>query len=152
MIMIHILYDYHQSGGRDVTDDLRDRINALSGQTMASKLRKVMPDIDRKVREGVKHEDIVSALKEAGLKLSLTTFRTYFYRYRKSLGKPSDDKAPEQEDGNLFPTSAGLIQAAISEVDTEGFEAALDARQREATNQKYLGQTPFFFPKKGKQK
>lgn len=42
-----------------------------------------MPVIDRKVREGVRHEDIVEALEAAGLSVSLNTFRVNLYRYRK---------------------------------------------------------------------
>ena len=58
-----------------MSDDLEARIEALTGRTAAARLRAVMPVIDRKVREGVRHEDIVEALQAAGLSVSLNTFR-----------------------------------------------------------------------------
>jgi hypothetical protein len=114
-----------------VVDDLKTRINALSGKTTAAKLRDVMPDIDRKVREGVRHEDIIQTLGETGLKLSLATFRGNLYRYRRLV-----QSIPEPE------LTQDQAIAQIFDSPPMNLEDVLDARQRETIEQKYVGKRP----------
>jgi hypothetical protein len=124
-----------------VTNDLKTIINEMSGTTVAAKLRGLMPDIDRKIKEGVTHQEMVQALRRAGLEITLGNFRMNLYRYRQKL-KDGQPAAPEvEETGNLFPASTNLIQTAIS-AGSQGsepdFEAALDPKQQEAANSKFF--------------
>ena len=67
--------------------DARDAIRALNPQSQAGRLRELMPDIEAKVREGVRHDEIVAALGRAGIQVSLPTFRTTLYRWRRSCSE-----------------------------------------------------------------
>jgi hypothetical protein len=133
-----------------VADDLEARIEALTGRTAAARLRAVMPVIDRKVREGVRHEDIVQALEAAGLRLSLNTFRSYLYRYRKR------HQAQEAASTSAHPKAHSSPAAAAGEAEAAGvdrgadaaFEAALDPKRREALGDSYLNRRPPIVRKK----
>lgn len=120
-----------------MSEDLRTRINALSGRTTAAKLRAIMEDIDRKVREGVSHEDIVQTLRESGLEISLATFRGNLYRYRRSLASESA-KSQDQKPGFEHEVTFQTIHVPPN-VD---FESALDPRQRAVTIRKYTEKPP----------
>ncbi len=73
-------------------DKLKTAISKLTGSTAAAKLRQVMPEIDEKIEQGVRHEEIVAALHEGGIEVNLEIFRKNLYRYRAKLrtaaGKP----------------------------------------------------------------
>ncbi|MGH6910296.1 MAG: hypothetical protein ACREEG_08930, partial [Phenylobacterium sp.] len=64
-------------------DPLRDALDALRPASVAARLRRLMPQIDRRISEGISHEAIVVALKAEGLDVSLNTFRSNLYRYRR---------------------------------------------------------------------
>jgi hypothetical protein len=125
-----------------VADDLEARIEALTGRTAAARLRAVMPVIDRKVREGVRHEDIVQALEAAGLRLSLNTFRSYLYRYRKrhQAQGTASTSAPPKTYGSP-PPAPEESEPSAPDADAD-FEAALDPQRREALGDSYLTRRP----------
>ena len=133
-----------------MSDDLEARIEALTGRTAAARLRAVMPVIDRKVREGVRHEDIVEALQAAGLRVSLNTFRVNLYRYRKRnrvQGAASTSAHPKTHNSPpAAPGEAGPV-AAAGDADA-AFEAALDPKRREALANRYLTRRPPIVGKK----
>jgi len=89
-------------------EELKAIIEAIPGKTLAAKLRRVMPEIDRRVREGVMHEEIVKALNEHGFDLNLNTFRSYLYRYRRKL-----------KDAAEFPSAKAPGAAPISPPATD---------------------------------
>lgn len=76
--------------------DLKAAIAAVPEKSLAAKLRKVMPDIDRRLRDGASHESIVEVLRKGGITMSLTTFRTNLYRWRKSVEQPSAAPQPQR--------------------------------------------------------
>jgi hypothetical protein len=133
-----------------VSDDLEARIEALTGRTAAARLRAVMPAIDRKVREGVRHEDIVEALQAAGLNVSLNTFRVNLYRYRKrsqAQGAASTSAHPKTHGSPSTASGEAGPVAAAGDADA-AFEAALDPKQREALANRYLTRRPPIVGKK----
>ena len=75
------------------TDDLKAMISAMPGKTLAAKLRAVMPEIDKRVREGVRHDELIEMLNIHGFDLKLNTFRKYLYRYRKKLAEEQQQPA-----------------------------------------------------------
>ena len=80
------------------TDALKDRIeNIRPRMTLAAKLRELMPEIDRQVRAGVQHDDIVETLNANGFDVNLNTFRSYLYRYRKKRRASEGQPEPEPE-------------------------------------------------------
>jgi len=137
-----------QGQGEAVSDDLEARIEALTGRTAAARLRAIMPVIDRKVREGVRHEDIVAALEAAGLRVSLNTFRSYLYRYRKRSQAQGAASASEHPKTHSSPPAApGEAEPSALDADA-AFEAALDPKQREAIANSYLTRRPPIVGKK----
>lgn len=117
------------------TDTIKRLIDAVPGRTVAARLRRIMPDIDRRVREGVQHDDIIAVLNANGFNLNLNTFRSCLYRYRKAMreeGAPAAVPVPASTDSD---TSA----AAPSLADV------FDPIRRDALGEKYLGRTrPLF--------
>jgi hypothetical protein len=70
------------------TEDVRALIQSLPGRTLAAKLRDLMPDIDQRIKTGVRHQEIVDALNSHGgfdQDIKLTTLRSYLFRYRQGL-------------------------------------------------------------------
>lgn len=88
-------------------EDIKTAILGLPGRTLAAKLRQLMPDIDRRVREGVGHEEIVETLNRHGIEVKLETFRKYLYRYRKKAKSTEAALAPTEKQGaSTRPTTA----------------------------------------------
>ncbi len=127
------------------SDKLREAIGRLSGTSLAARLRPLLPEIDRKAREGVRHADIVAALAAEGLTVSLETFRKTLYRYR-AAHPPADE--PSIGPFGPPPSPAEPAGAASGQDDGRGapsapygatdFEAALDPKTRDALGEKYL--------------
>ncbi|AIY44232.1 hypothetical protein LT85_p053 (plasmid) [Collimonas arenae] len=62
---------------------VKQAISEMQPTTKAAKLRSLMPEIERKLAEGVQFKDVLEALKIGGLEFDLATFKTYVYRFRK---------------------------------------------------------------------
>jgi hypothetical protein len=73
--------------------DLKVSIERLEAKTKAGRLRSLMPMIEAKVRQGIRHVDIIRALNEAGFAISEYTYRSYLQRYRKKRAKPGKPSA-----------------------------------------------------------
>ena len=140
-------------------EKLKQTLASVNARTMAAKLRLVMPEIELKVQQGVSHEDIVAALKEGGLEVSLEAFRKTLYRARakhrtaelRTAAKPA---IPQNADGN--PSGMGeawMEEPAAPEQDanasrTVSFDDAIDPRKREALASSYLDRRPPIIGKK----
>lgn len=103
-----------------------------------------MPVIDRKVREGVRHEDIVEALQAAGVSVSLNTFRVNLYRYRKrSRAEGAASTSAHPKTHNSPPAAPGEAEPVAAAGDADAaFEAALDPKRRKALGDSYLTRRP----------
>lgn len=98
--------------------EIRAMLDRLEGKTVSAKLRELMPEIDRKVRAGVGHEEIVEALNAQGFDLKLTNFRSILYRYRKK--NPGNAKhESEQRNGNSVVPVVGATPAANAKAQQE---------------------------------
>jgi len=62
--------------------DLKISIEKLEAKTKAGNLRALMPMIEAKVRQGIRHVEIIRALNEQGFVISEYTYRSYLQRYR----------------------------------------------------------------------
>jgi hypothetical protein len=116
---------------------MKSRINALGVTSKAARLKVLMPEIDRKVSQGVKHEDIVQALAEDGLTVSLATFRTNLYRYRRQSGQDAPEQAKVKN--VMEPQNEFLLHQNSPPLISDGdFEAAMDHRNRDELANQYL--------------
>lgn len=132
-------------------DSAKGLIETIEVKTQAARLRAIMPDILRRIDEGVSHEQIVEALNRGGqFDLNLGTFRKYLYRYRKKLrqqpksGKPAVETAA-RTNGNL---SSELVQDSDDETqgdetktDSEKLAEVLSARNRDTLGDNYLNRS-----------
>jgi hypothetical protein len=76
--------------------DLKNSLEKLQARTKAGKLRALMPIIEAKTREGIRHVDIIRLLNDQGLAISEYTYRSYLQRYREkqaAAGRPSAGRA-----------------------------------------------------------
>lgn len=141
----------------DEREALKSLIQGIPGKTLAAKLRTIMPEIDRRVREGVQHQEIIDALNEQGFDINLNTFRSYLYRYRKKVsqegGKEVDCtnqglRNPEAEppepasttDGNSSVEDSGEEIPQDDDAQTSSFDDLFDSQKRDAFSDKYMSQ------------
>ncbi|WP_050453546.1 hypothetical protein [Candidatus Burkholderia verschuerenii] len=131
-------------------DKLKEAIAGLTGSTAAAKLRQVMPEIDRKVQDGVRHEEIVAALAEAGIEVKLETLRKNLYRYRaknRAVGVTSPPSRPASVTNGNSSASEDSEDQTPAPVAENQFEDALDPKKRDAIGEKYLGKSRPLFGK-----
>jgi hypothetical protein len=61
-------------------------IHGFPGRTLAAKLRRLLPQIEKRIEEGVRLPEIVDALNRSGAlgaEVRLTTLKTYLRRFRR---------------------------------------------------------------------
>ncbi|ECT3230458.1 hypothetical protein D1336_21485 [Salmonella enterica subsp. enterica serovar Heidelberg] len=137
------------------TDALKGRIENIRPKTIAAKLRELMPEIDRQVRAGVQHDDIVETLNANGFDVNLNTFRSYLYRYRKKArvdeGQPEPKQTTHEADGNSPVVSEGTGDVS-PDFDAGSLADALDARKRDELGDKYVGRHRPIFSKRSDKK
>lgn len=139
----------------DQSDALKGLIEGIPGKTLAAKLRGLMPEIDRRVREGVQHEEIIETLNANGFNLNLNTFRSYLYRYRKKLRTGGVVSKP----ANSATTANGnsSVDEAVEEEETPSgsppsLDDILDAKKRDKLGDQYLSRTRPIFNKRSEKK
>jgi len=94
--------------------DVQTMLQGLQGKTMSAKLKPLLPEIDRKIQAGIRHEEIVEALKDQGLEVELTNFRSILYRYRKKVASTKGGAAVGRRDGN-----SAELQQRVSPVPSD---------------------------------
>ncbi len=73
--------------------NLMGAIEELPREALAARPREIMPGIDLRIREGVRHKAIVATLNAKGFALSLGAFRKILYRWRKTVRAPISSAA-----------------------------------------------------------
>lgn len=63
-------------------NELIEGIRALSVRTKSGRLRALMPLIEDRLADGVRQQDIITALREGGIDLTPGTFKSYLHRHR----------------------------------------------------------------------
>jgi hypothetical protein len=98
--------------------DLKTSLEKLSATTKAARLRALMPLIEAKLAEGVRHAEIVLALNEQGFTLTEKTYRNYVHRQRKQCrATPSGEPgvaAPAHAATLAPPMTSGVVAPATS--------------------------------------
>lgn len=140
----------------DQGEALKGLVAGIPSATLAAKLRPVMPEIDRRVREGVRHDEIVATLNANGVALSLNTFRTYLYRWRKTAGlavvSPVELTGSAGHAITKPPVMAPRPRAVPPIRDRPDLDAVLDAARRDEIGETYLGRARPIFKPKGNRK
>jgi hypothetical protein len=100
-----------------MANDPKLSLDNLSATTKSARLRLLMPVIEAKLAEGVRHAEIVQALNEQGLVLTEKTYRNYLHRQRKQRqftpsGTPTVSSA--QAAALVPPTNSGVVAPATS--------------------------------------
>lgn len=106
--------------------DLEAALKAVEPETKAAQTRKVMPIIEAQLKAGVRRQAILDVLKSQGIEISMETFKSYLYRYRKSLKEGKQPNAPRPADvqkATWVETKTGSVSYDI-EPDTEPSNAA----------------------------
>ncbi len=135
-----------------MTTDLAAKIDGMKGRTDRAKLREVMPHIDAKVREGIRHEDLVKVLAESGLKVSLAVFRNNLYMYRNKqskVAKPEQRLSLDLAPGEAEFSTSVSVPIAPSWNSEESAEASFNLDEQRVKNEKYMNlQRPVFNKKR----
>ncbi len=88
--------------------DLKISIEMLEASTKAGRLRGLMPMIEAKIRQGIRHVDVIGALNNQGFAISESTYRSYLQRYRKKQAKAG--KSPARR--------APVLQGPVNRAET----------------------------------
>lgn len=139
----------------DQGDLLKELVAKVASKTLAVQLRAIMPEVDRRVREGIRYDEIIAALKANGFAVNRNTFRSYLYRYRKKAGHAVDrpqasprfvETAPVDR---LAPVAEAPRESLVD--DRPVLDAVLDRTRRDELGEKYLGRArPIFKPKRNR--
>lgn len=63
--------------------DIKRTLSNIQPTTKAARLRGLLPEIELKLASGVQLKEIQAALQSGGLEFTLSTLKTYLYRFRK---------------------------------------------------------------------
>lgn len=88
-------------------------LSRLKPKTTAGLVRQLMPEIDRKAREGVSLDAICEALSHDGIDIKENTLKVYLYRYRKAASSTKARpavSAPETKPETVLHAQAGRIE------------------------------------------
>lgn len=138
----------------DRDEGMKGLIAAVPAKTLAARLREILPEIDLRVRAGVRHEEIVAALAANGLVMSLNTFRTYLHRWRKTAQADAHEGSPPaaaSASHSPLGVTANSIRPAVnrSAPDRPDLDAVLDRGTRDEIGEKYLARGRPLFKAKG---
>lgn len=133
----------------DQGEFLKQLIANVASGTLAARMREIMPDVDRRVREGIRHDEIIAALNANGFAVNRNTFRSYLYRYRKKAGHAVDRPQTSPRFGVSEPVGrpAPIVEALCESPveDRHGLDAVLEASRRDELGEKYLARArPLF--------
>lgn len=107
------------------TDQLKTMISGLAGKTVYGQLEPLMPEIDRKIREGVPRAEIHQLITAQGIEISQGTFYNYLHRYRKrnsTTASPATKATQAKPSNKIAPPPVvqnGNSEAAVDEPETE---------------------------------
>lgn len=109
------------------TDQLKSMISGLATKTIYGQLEPLMPEIDKRIKEGVPRAEIHELIRAQGIEISQGTFYNYLHRYRKRNQKSATPRKAEnkteiakERNGN----SAIAVPEVIPEPDTIETESA----------------------------
>lgn len=136
----------------DSMDQMIEELRKLTVRTKSGRLRALMPVIEERLAAGVSQQDIVNVLREAGIDLTLGTFKSYLHRHRAKLrDHPSSRALANPAPSRLATGLSTDADTPVIEIDVEEASSdalsdqstladILDARKRDAFADKYMNQ------------
>nr|WP_172687422.1 conjugal transfer protein TraD [Pseudomonas syringae] len=106
--------------------ELESALRQIEPATMAAKVRQVMPVIEEQLRAGATHAAVREVLAKSGIVVNDRTFKTYLYRYRKTLKSDHNGASVGSELDKQEP-SAPRVSENVS-YDTDDEAEGSDAR------------------------
>lgn len=97
--------------------DRLEQLASLPPQSKAAKVRAYMPEIERRLADGVSRQAIIEWLAEGGIEMSLPTFKSYLQRYRSSKAR-SASKPTGSSSTPHIPASGGEI-SPVRDLNTD---------------------------------
>lgn len=97
---------------------IESALASLTARTKAGRFRQLMPLIEAKIKEGVRHDEILAALNANGFDLSESTYKTYLARNRKAakIAQPLLPATPAATTRTVpVPTSAPVTEKKSDE-------------------------------------
>lgn len=127
------------------TDQIKTMISGLAGKSVYGQLEPLMPEIVKKISEGVPRAQIHQLITEQGIKISEGTFYNYLHRYRKrnstpaAPGKASNKQPlpPVAQNGNSEP--AVVVEEPALD-DSEQKSSAIDLLSNEIAREDFANQ------------
>lgn len=104
------------------TDQLKTMISGLAGKTVYGQLEPLMPEIDRKIREGVPRAEIHQLITAQGIEISAGTFYNYLHRYRK---RNSISAAPGKTSSKPTPPAVQNGNSVAVEVEPDAVSSTV---------------------------
>lgn len=122
---------------------IKELLAGVAAKSTAARLRVVFPEIDRRLREGVRHEDIVATLNANGVPVSLGTFRKTLYRWRGAARRLASETVPSVAAKVVplrVPLSAGPAAAPPEAPvrDRPDLDSVLERARRNDIGDEYL--------------
>ncbi len=90
---------------------LEDALPQLKISCKAKRLQPLWPAIEARLAEGVSHAEVLRLLNEIGFQLTLLTYKSYLYRYRKRHRATGQQHAPIGLTETSMPQTAEATQA-----------------------------------------
>jgi len=128
----------------DELEKLEAALENIPSNKVTAKLKKLMPIIDRRIHEGISHQEIIETLRANGLDINPYTFRTTLYAYRKSLQKNSS-KQTKADNKMVVENIRPDKEPTTSSLTTNDM---LDPKKRDALGEIYLNRKPSSFKRK----
>lgn len=138
-------------------NELIESIQGLSARTKVGRLRALMPVIEDRLAAGVAQQDIVTALRDGGIDLTLGTFKSYLHRHRAKLRRQSSSSIPakpepaQSDTGPLIDAHAPIaeISEGLGSPEPISVEPTLtdilDARKSDTFADQYMNRRPSLF-------
>lgn len=119
--------------------DARSLLEGLQATTLAARLRPLWPVIEERLAAGVSHEAVVAVLNEAGMAVTLGTFRKNLYRTRKGqTDRQSEKRASSPSDSR--DGSSGDDKPAAQPAEAVWDELPDDFLSNEAARDRFAEQ------------
>lgn len=98
---------------------LEDALPQLTIRCKAKRLQPLWPAIEAKLAEGVSHAEILNRLNDLGFQLTVHTYKSYLYRYRKRRRATGQQHAPTRLTVASTPRSTEVMQVTTLPASTE---------------------------------
>ena len=110
-----------------MTEDAR--ASEIPAQTLAAKVRELLPEIDRRLAVGIRHKQVVAWLREEkGIEVCMSTFRDILYRWRRAQGRPPRHRKRKQQKESGMPKRSKPKVPNVPMPENQGLSDGLEGK------------------------